>query len=240
MAGKKKENGGLKPEDAALWARVAETMDARMPDKPSPAEIRRLLPEGQNPAKRASSVQCTGEAFRSAKRAGTSGKTSSKDAKSNILPPSRHLLRASLPMATGMNEARAESISAGTLDRRTRQRLLRGQVTIEARIDLHGLSVEEARQRLRGFIVASRQRGLRTILVITGKGAAPFTRHTLHGHDHWHAPERQGVLRRELPRWLSEPDMQVHVSGFQPAHPRHGGGGAFYVRLRRKNRGRAP
>ena len=42
------------------------------------------------------------------------------------------------------------------------------------------------------------------MLVITGKGASPFARHTLHGAEHFHAPERQGRLRRLLPEWLHE------------------------------------
>ncbi|HFB97642.1 MAG TPA: hypothetical protein ENJ62_00730 [Bryobacterales bacterium] len=133
-------------------------------------------------------------------------------------------------------EPRART-AGGTLDRRTRQRLMRGKVEIEARLDLHGHGVEQARRELAAFIVGCRLRGLRTVLVITGKGAAPFARHTLHGREHWHAPERKGRLRRLLPEWLSEPELVHHVAGFQPAHPRHGGGGAFYIRLRRNGRG---
>ena len=45
--------------------------------------------------------------------------------------------------------------------------------------------------------------------------------------------ERLGRLRRLVLEWLNEPEFRTHVSGFQPAHPRHGGGGALYVRLRR-------
>jgi DNA-nicking Smr family endonuclease len=119
------------------------------------------------------------------------------------------------------------------IDRRTRRRLSRGETEIDDRIDLHGLSVEAARVALRGFLAAARTRGSRLVLVITGKGASPFTQHTLHGTSHFHAPERQGRLRRLVVEWLSEPEFRMHVSGFQPAHPRHGGGGALYVRLRR-------
>jgi DNA-nicking Smr family endonuclease len=119
------------------------------------------------------------------------------------------------------------------IDRRTRRRLSRGETEIDDRIDLHGLSVEAARVTLRGFLAAARTRGSRLVLVITGKGASPFTQHTLHGTSHFHAPERQGRLRRLVVEWLAEPEFRIQVSGFQPAHPRHGGGGALYVRLRR-------
>ncbi len=119
------------------------------------------------------------------------------------------------------------------LDRRTRQKLTRGNVDIEARLDLHGHSAEMARGELRGFLTGARAAGKRTVLVITGKGCSPFARHTLHGAQHFDAPERMGRLRRLLPEWLGEAEFRLMVAGFQPAHPRHGGGGAFYVRLRR-------
>ena len=120
-----------------------------------------------------------------------------------------------------------------TFDRRTAQKLSRGKSEPDARMDLHGEGVETARVKLYHFLAAQRQQGARLVLVITGKGASPFARHTLHGMTHFQSPEREGRLRREVPHWLNEQMFRVHVIGFQPAHPRHGGGGAFYVRLRR-------
>lgn len=120
------------------------------------------------------------------------------------------------------------------LDRRDKQKLSRGNIDIEARLDLHGHSVERARMALLGFLQSSRDTGCRSVLVITGKGASPFTRHTLHSTDVFLAPERQGRLRAEFTRWMGEREFSSHMIGFQPAHPRHGGGGAFYVRLKRK------
>ena len=119
------------------------------------------------------------------------------------------------------------------LDRRTRQRLMRGQVEIEARLDLHGETAITAPQALSAFLGRARERGWRTVLVVTGKGGNDYVRHTLHSSDHWHAPERQGVLRRSFPEWIASPSLRDVVAGYQPAHPRHGGGGAWYVRLRR-------
>ena len=118
-------------------------------------------------------------------------------------------------------------------DRRTEQKLTRGNVEIESRLDLHGLGLEEARLRLLDFLANRRLQGFRLVLVITGKGASPFSGHTLHGREHFYAPEREGRLRRQLPEWLHEAQFRAHVSGFQQAHPKHGGGGAFYVKLRR-------
>ncbi len=230
--------GILTPEDAELWARVAASMDARLPDKPSPEEFRRLVEEALHPAARggqatkghtpsplASNRRGLKETATCApaRKPATGGRPVRKPVSRSVPPP----------------PAPPPPPPEGTLDRRTRQRMMRGQVEIEARLDLHGHGLELAHERLRQFIVSCRARGLRTVLVITGKGAAPYTRHTLHGRDHWHAPERKGQLRQMLPRWLAAPDLAPHVAGFQPAHPRHGGGGAFYVRLRRRDRGSA-
>jgi len=118
-------------------------------------------------------------------------------------------------------------------DRRTTQKMTRGNVEIERRLDLHGIGIEMARVHLMGFLREAHAEGARTVLVITGKGESPFSRHTLHGAGHFHSPERLGRLRRLVPDWLHESEFRALVSGFQPAHPRHGGGGAFYVRLRR-------
>lgn len=119
------------------------------------------------------------------------------------------------------------------LDRRTSQKLARGNADIEARIDLHGMTRQNARATLASFLAASRSSGQRTVLVITGKGRSPYSSHTLHGYQQVDMPEREGVLRRALPQWLDETEFRVHVAGYQPAHPKHGGGGAFYIRLRK-------
>lgn len=101
-----------------------------------------------------------------------------------------------------------------TLDRRTRSRVARGRVEIDARLDLHGLTLERARPRLANFLASAQSRGLGLVLVITGKGGT-------------------GALRREAPFWLSSPDLRALVIGFEEAAPSHGGAGALYVRIRR-------
>ena len=153
----------------------------------------------------------------------------SQATRQHISPSSPHLpvpaaLRKPPPQITG-------------LDRRTAQRLTRGNVEIEQRLDLHGTGIEMARVRLLGFLRESQLRGSRTVLVITGKGDSPYSRHTLHGADHFHSPERQGRLRRLVPDWFHDAEFRAIVSGYQPAHPKHGGGGAFYVKVRRLREG---
>ncbi len=118
-------------------------------------------------------------------------------------------------------------------DRRLAQRLLRGQVEPDARLDLHGETVESTRMRLLHFLQSKQQLGHRIVLVITGKGSSGYARHTLHGQAFFHAPEREGRLRSEVPNLLHEAQFRVLAIGYQPAHPRHGGGGAIYVGLRR-------
>lgn len=140
---------------------------------------------------------------------------------------------ANTPRPSRIDPPRSGPPPLAAFDRRTAQKLSRGQAEPDARIDLHGESAELARMKLLHFFQSQRHQGSRLVLVITGKGASPFARHTLHGFTHFHAPEREGRLRRELSHWLQEEAFRAHVVGYQPAHPRHGGGGAFYVRLRK-------
>ena len=119
------------------------------------------------------------------------------------------------------------------IHRRDRQRLGRGNVKIEARIDLHGETLETARYKLLQFLQRACTSRLKLVLVITGKGSSPYFRHTLHGQNYQHSNMHDGLLRKALPEWLHDPQFRQLVSGFQPAHPRHGGGGAYYIRLRK-------
>jgi DNA-nicking Smr family endonuclease len=132
-------------------------------------------------------------------------------------------------------QLRDQPPAISSFDRRTTQKLGRGQAEPEARLDLHGENLETARMQLLNFVSMQRQRGVRLVLVITGKGASPYARHTLHGHSHFHTPEREGKLRREVPLMFHEAIFRAHIVGFQPAHPKHGGGGAFYVKLRKRD-----
>ncbi len=103
------------------------------------------------------------------------------------------------------------------IDRVTRRKIAKGRMTIDARIDLHGLVQGEAHAMLHGFLHRAHADGCRLILVITGKGSSL-------GSD--------GVLRRAIPGWLQTPQFRHMVSGFEEAARTHGGEGALYVRLR--------
>lgn len=110
------------------------------------------------------------------------------------------------------------------LARREKQQLARGRVTIDKRIDLHGLTQAEAHAALGHFLRRAQHDGARFVLVITGKGTRVSD------------PER-GVLRRQVPHWLGLPELRDIVLGFEEAHVAHGGEGALYVRLRRGRMG---
>ena len=154
------------------------------------------------------------------------------------LPAAAAIFSKPLAIPQVIRPPRTTAPALASFDRRTAQKLGRGQSEPEARIDLHGETLENARFALLHFLSSRRMQGMRLVLVITGKGASPFARHTLHGIKHFNTPEREGKIRRELPFWLEETQFRVHVVGFQPSHPRHGGGGAFYVRLRKHDGGR--
>ena len=122
---------------------------------------------------------------------------------------------------------RGRSSLAG-LDRRNAQRLRRGQMDIDARLDLHGMTREAAHPALTRFLAQGTGAGHRCVLVITGKG----TPRELDA-DAGFMPDRSlGILRAEVPRWLS--DSRQHVVAWSTAIPRDGGDGALYVLLRRK------
>jgi DNA-nicking Smr family endonuclease len=108
------------------------------------------------------------------------------------------------------------------IERRQKQQLARGRVEIDARLDLHGKTQAQAHAELMRFLRQAQSQGAKFVLVITGKGAL--------ARDHGGEP---GVLRRQVPLWLRQPELRSCVSAFEQAHVVHGGEGALYVRLRR-------
>ena len=105
------------------------------------------------------------------------------------------------------------------LDKRTAERLKRGQLAIEARIDLHGMTQADAHRALAAFIDGAHQAGRRCVLVITGKGLGA---------------EKIGVLRGAVPRWLNQATLRPKLLAFCHAQPKHGGDGALYLLLKRR------
>lgn len=111
------------------------------------------------------------------------------------------------------------------IDRRTAERLRKGAMEIDRRLDLHGMTEAAAHAALDRAVRQAWRDGARVLLVITGKGSVR---------------DGGGVLRRNLPRWVAAGDSAAHVLRIETAQPRHGGGGAYYVLLRRQRLAREP
>ncbi|MBR0712221.1 Smr/MutS family protein [Bradyrhizobium liaoningense] len=128
-------------------------------------------------------------------------------------PPARPAATASAP-----RPAKPQVPPLAPLGKRERTKLSRGRSEIEARLDLHGMTQMRAHRALTGFLHRAHHDGLTFVLVITGKGRSGG---------------ESGVLRRQVPEWLSLPEFRAFVVGFETAHIGHGGEGALYVRIRR-------
>ena len=188
------QGSGLKDEDLALWRHV--TRDAKPLVKREPPSAR-PAPAEAPPAK-------------------------AEPKADNEARPGRVLPRPRPAAPTRRAEPALEHGRAAGVDRRRTERLRRGRLAVEARLDLHGYTQDQAHAALGHFLGESQARALRCVLVITGKGTTT---------------EAGGVLRAQVPRWLNEPANRARVLAFDYALPKHGGLGALYVLLRRKKGG---
>ncbi len=125
-----------------------------------------------------------------------------------------------LPSSKIPRTAKPAAPPLAPLGRRERSQLSRGRKEIDARLDLHGMTQTRAHRALFGFLQRAHGDGMTFVLVITGKGKMG-------------AESERGVLRRQVPQWLSLPEFRALVVGFEEAHIGHGGEGALYVRIRR-------
>ena len=188
----------VRPDELALWRKVAGTADPLHPDRPAPAKS--LLKPAAREVRPAPKPI---EAFEIGQK--VNGRAPAHD----VLPGLTDRMKA-LPV---------------TMDKRTHAKLRRGKTRPDARIDLHGMTVDRAHGVLTGFILRAHSQGKRLVLVITGKGKRT--------DDDGPIPVRQGVLRHNVPHWLQIPPLSQVVMQVSEAHGRHGGGGAYYVYLRR-------
>jgi DNA-nicking Smr family endonuclease len=134
------------------------------------------------------------------------------------------------PLKVTMSKAapRKKSAGGGGVNGATEDRLRRGLMEPEARIDLHGMTQGAAHRTLFTWLTAAHARGHRLVLVVTGKGnprndeSAPWMM-----SDH-------GVLKQMVPRWLNEAQLAALIAYTRTAHAKHGGGGALYIYLRKR------
>ena len=205
MTGRKRPGRGLSPEDRALWDRVRATTiplasTGRPALRPPEAEATPGDAEPDTPEPLPDTLVLRPEG--------------------RLRPGASWSLGPARPGPVGRPEP--------GLDRRTADRLRRGERAPDARIDLHGLTAARAHARLDAFIATAVRAGHRCVLVITGKGGRPGAREDAP----FMTPER-GVLRQAAPRWLRSGPHAGRIVGIYEAHIRHGGAGAFYVYLKK-------
>ena len=137
----------------------------------------------------------------------------------------------SLPKpASAAPRAREENLERRTLDASWDRRLAHGLVSPDAQIDLHGLGLDAAYDRLMASLAQAHAIGARVVLVIAGKPRP----HGEHGFsDHGQRGNRRGAIRAKLLDWLAASAHASRIAAIRPAHQRHGGAGAVYVVLRR-------
>ena len=144
------------------------------------------------------------------------------------------ILRPQQPTAASytppVSQQKLPAPSLAPLERRLKQRLLRGRTSVDQVLDLHGLYQAAAHHRLLHFLANAQAGGARLVLVITGKGRSSSAE-----VEYGFEPE-EGVLRRQVPHWLHSPDMRRLIIGFEQAGQPHGGAGALYVRIRKFER----
>ena len=187
----------LRPDELELWQMVAQSAHRLVPEKTRPA------PPKPMPKPAIVPLAPLLPEFRLGERA------SKAAARHDVLP--------------GLSERLANT--PVRMDNKAFGRLKRGKLVPEGRIDLHGMTLDQAHSALNLYILRAQAAEKRLVLVITGKGKAK--------QDHGPIPVRQGVLRHQVPHWLTLPPLAQAVLQIAEAHVSHGGSGAFYVYLRR-------
>lgn len=204
----------LSDEERALWDHVTRQVEPlhKRPPPPAPPAPPPLPDPAKNLAK------------------ATAKNLANRPAPDFTLPPAEHFrVGAKADPARGHDLLPSISDMLGRaavrMDAKTHGKMKKGKLIPEGRIDLHGMTVAEAHPALLSFILSSHANGRRLVLVITGKGKIK--------EDLAPMPIRQGVLRHQVPHWLALPPLAQVVLQVTPAHITHGGGGAYYVYLRR-------
>lgn len=135
-------------------------------------------------------------------------------------------IQAAVPKKAAAKKSKSSGPSG--INGATQERLRRGLIEPDARIDLHGMTQQAAHRTLRTWLASAHKSGHRLVLVITGKG---------NPKNDENAPwmmSPHGVLKQMVPRWLAEAELAALIAAVRPAHAKHGGGGALYVYLRKK------
>ncbi len=136
----------------------------------------------------------------------------------HVEPMSKKRPRIEVPEEIVIPEINERSGGLSLIEPGLLTRIKKGREPLEGTLDLHGMTQANAYEHLQAFVAQAYDAGIRTVLVITGKGQAPG-----------------GVLKQKLPEWLAAESVRPYVSGYAPAAPSDGGQGAWYVRIRRRH-----
>lgn len=201
-----KKRKGLSEEDKALWKRVSETAEPLHRSRHGQStETTPVLPE-ERPLPMPKPISVESPRIQPFEL----GTKARKVAKGHELMPS-------------ISEQVGKQ--AVQMDKKAFGRMSKGKLSPEGRIDLHGMTLDQAHPALVGFVMRSYGEGKRLVLVITGKGKTK--------RDEGPIPVRRGVLKHQVPQWLQMAPLRSVVLQVREAHLKHGGSGAYYVYLRR-------
>ena len=115
-----------------------------------------------------------------------------------------------------MSAADQSQVRSGGVQKQLFRKLKQGKIPIEARLDLHNNTVNQARARIEEFLLQSRYNHLRCVIIIHGKGQ--------------HNQQGKAILKSMVHHWLQQ---APEVLAFSSALPQDGGTGAIYVLLKR-------
>lgn len=201
----------LSPAERALWEQIARTAEPLHPVPSTPAPD---APPAPATAPAPAPAPATAPA-----RAVPPELAPFRVGEHAVPPPARR------PAGAPASPAPPPPRKGPRMDARTHSRLRRGRMAPEARIDLHGMTLAQAHRALVGFILGARSSGHRLVLVITGKGRQ---------REAGLLSPTRGLLRSQVPDWLTLPPLADLVLDVTPAHQSHGGDGALYVYLRKR------
>jgi len=197
----------LNKEEAALWDQVAKTMQPLQPLKAAKiSETKKSKPVSSKPKPTPSLDLFDLKAFEIG-------------SKSQTALGQSFVTRRIGPKAPA-------SKTTVQMDQKSFVKMRRGKLAPEARIDLHGMTLNQAHPALTQFILSSQRAGRRLVLVITGKGERVGP--------HPATSRERGVLRRQVPQWLHAPALRPAILQVDQAHISHGGEGAYYVYLKKR------
>ena len=114
------------------------------------------------------------------------------------------------------------------LDKKRQTLLKKGKIEPEKILDLHGLNAKKAEKLVLDFLLKNYLNGVRLALIITGKG-----KRSREADNSYYTEQDTGILKRSLITWVENSNMRPTILDILPAHAKHGGGGAFYVYLRK-------